>query len=765
MSEFSDRSKTITASLTKTEKKKNGIFFTPYSIVDKILSDLPPDFSGSILEPSCGSGQFLDKISEKWDGDVKIVAIEKNEKIVGENNDIINEDFLEWDAGDQKFDLIIGNPPYYVMKQSEISSKYVKRIKGRPNIFALFILKSMDLLAENGKIIFVLPSSFLNSSYYMLVRKQIIEQYGDLGIKVEQVDGKFQETKQIVYVMTIGKDASPEKCWLSFSSGEKIVFNTVGAIKELTVLSSDSTTLEKLGANLKIGACVWNQHKEFLTDDSEAGHRLIYESDIQSDHTIGMKEFKNEEKKHYIDTEKLLKDKGKKLTPLSGRNILINRGSGNSSYKMKYAVVDMKESYVVENHIIVVSVSDDYFDDVVASFADDRTNKFITKYTGNGGITKGEMMFAVPIFAKVDETKIKTKAESPISKTKDVDVSKSGSRKKIKDELEDQMKEKFSEILKSSEENIEEYVIWNGEKIYAYFSESVNIKSTKSRNEKLGIYVEKCIGLALSGQIPETWTNVSQTWRDISDIPKKLTDMDYNMVGDVIMKGGKGCSHDIEIEVKEGENLLIEVKNTQRASSILDLPQIRDVFDKKGDDRFFSIRLIDHVWPFLCEALDNYDIKHSEEFRDEYKDVCSGIGSVKHPIMKLLKEKHKKWKAENKKSTKKLPDYLSELNKRFISSFLEKARLRFKNIETSIKEALDGKIYIIGRREDKFSTERFIIDTLKNDDISLSDKTIISKNKIEILSKSGDFKYILSIHWKNGTMLKNPYFKLKVKRN
>ena len=73
------------------------------------------------------------------------------------------------------FDLIIGNPPYFVCKKSDVPKEYSEFIYGRPNIFGLFIIHSLSLIKPGGIIAFIIPKSFLNSLYYSKIRNYIKE--------------------------------------------------------------------------------------------------------------------------------------------------------------------------------------------------------------------------------------------------------------------------------------------------------------------------------------------------------------------------------------------------------------------------------------------------------------------------------------------------------------------------------------------------------------------------------------------------------------
>ena len=125
---FSKLSKTLTSQLSKSDKKADGIFFTPPNDINNILSLLEPYMNDitSILEPSCGSCEFINRIGATY-GNKEITGIEYNKFIYDsikymESDDIklLHEDFLELKM-DNKYDLIIGNPPFKVMKKNKVA--------------------------------------------------------------------------------------------------------------------------------------------------------------------------------------------------------------------------------------------------------------------------------------------------------------------------------------------------------------------------------------------------------------------------------------------------------------------------------------------------------------------------------------------------------------------------------------------------------------------------------------------------------------------
>jgi len=88
-----------------------------------------------------------------------------------------------------------------VLKKANIDSKYLPMLDGRPNIFNLFILKSFNMIKKGGVICFVLPSTFLNSSYYSKTRRYIYDNFRIISII--ECKGKYLETTQPTIMMII----------------------------------------------------------------------------------------------------------------------------------------------------------------------------------------------------------------------------------------------------------------------------------------------------------------------------------------------------------------------------------------------------------------------------------------------------------------------------------------------------------------------------------------------------------------------------------
>ncbi len=426
---FSNLSYKLTKLINKKEKKDNGIYFTPPNTVikslDIILHILKCEIFNNILEPSCGSCEFIDKLTTYYPN-ASITGVEYNKIIYDniknnydnvDNVNIFNDNFLKTQFN-EKFDLIIGNPPYYVLKKSEVDQYYYNYFDGRPNIFILFIIKSLSLLNDNGVLCFILPKSFLNCLYYNKTREYIYNNFQILSI--EECNDVYIETEQQTIIFIIKKgivnDNANDKYILKHLSDKYTIFATTKVIDRLNELYINATTLNALKFKVYVGNIVWNEHKSLLTDD-EQKTRLIYSTDIKNN-TLSIKNYTNTAKKNYINRE------GYK-EPL----LVINRGYGVGNYNFEYSLINCGHSdslfnikeYLIENHLICIKYEedeqeyfgnsdssyisdsvDDYlidkYNQIYRSLSDERTTEFIKLYFGNNAINTTELSNILPIY-------------------------------------------------------------------------------------------------------------------------------------------------------------------------------------------------------------------------------------------------------------------------------------------------------------------------------------------------------------------------------
>jgi len=394
-SEFRETSKKFNSSLSKELRQEQGIFFTPKKARDILFTTL--DTLGvtpqRILEPSFGSGEFLLDAKRIYP-QATILGVEKNEELFRSvqcpGAELTCGDFMDWKG---KADLIIGNPPYFVMKTDQLSAKekkafaakHAEAMTGRPNIYIMFLHKCLtEHLEDGGFLAFIIPTSLYNCSYYQPIRNYIQQHTTIRYVETLNKPG-FYETGQDTMLIVLQKTKANDDYIFRSKSGN--IYISPNA-KELYDMTRNTATLAELGLGAKTGNVVWNQVKEHLADE---GTLLIYSSNINHSE-LKLDNLCGKQRKQYVT--------GLDKPTLSGPLILVERGYGNS-FQFNSVLVDLKEFYA-ENHINVIYPKTPeaarHLPRVIASFQDERSQTFIKSFIGNGSISATDMETIVPIF-------------------------------------------------------------------------------------------------------------------------------------------------------------------------------------------------------------------------------------------------------------------------------------------------------------------------------------------------------------------------------
>ena len=213
----------IYQSIQSQENRKDaGQYYTPNKVVkfiiDKIEINLSENKELKIIDPACGSGQFLtlayDNLFEQYknigiDGNtahkniiekhlfgididpIACVLAEANlilkNPFVSVKPNIFPNDFLKRDYGlididpfgsiYKQFDFVVGNPPWgasLTKENKKYFGKYYDIGEVGLNTFTLFIERSFDFLKEKGRLGFLMPEAYLKIKVHQPSRKQIL---------------------------------------------------------------------------------------------------------------------------------------------------------------------------------------------------------------------------------------------------------------------------------------------------------------------------------------------------------------------------------------------------------------------------------------------------------------------------------------------------------------------------------------------------------------------------------------------------------------
>ena len=381
------------------KKRKNlGQYFTPKSIRELLLSKLPKKDNAYILDPACGSGEFL-LSCEKYFKNPNLNGFEIDKNLVDvaskliKNSNIKNIDALNIDIKN-KYDYVIGNPPYFEIRLNEkLKSKHFEIIKGRVNIFSLFIKIGLEALKDEGYLAYVVPPSMNNGAYFSKLREYIIKNASLEYLHIIDGADNFHSANQKVMLIILKKTNSKKSNKYIFEKNGITIFTEDK--KFLNEVYKNTICLKEIGFGVKTGSIVWNEHKEKLTNDKNNSTLLIWASNI-IDGKIIIPNTKN--KPQYI------KNIPKDLI-IKSRVVVVNRITGSSKdINIKSAIVDEKE-FVCENHVNVIYMSKNAnqnysLEDILNSLRDEENIKVMRLIIGNTQVSKTELERLLPIKKK-----------------------------------------------------------------------------------------------------------------------------------------------------------------------------------------------------------------------------------------------------------------------------------------------------------------------------------------------------------------------------
>lgn len=209
---YSTESKEYENSLDASYKKGKGIYYTDMELSSRIIKFLEIPCGAYILDPCCGTGNFI--VSARNSGhenvygsDIDANAIALCQRKSGIKNitvldtlanngkDILRELHLK-----SPVDYVIGNPPYVpINKDITIDTPdrlFLKSVKeSGSNLFIAAIYRAFELACPNGVISYIIPKNFLHVASYSKLRKLILSEKTilsiiDIGVYFKSVRGE-----------------------------------------------------------------------------------------------------------------------------------------------------------------------------------------------------------------------------------------------------------------------------------------------------------------------------------------------------------------------------------------------------------------------------------------------------------------------------------------------------------------------------------------------------------------------------------------------
>jgi adenine-specific DNA-methyltransferase len=334
-----------TAIIPSELRSEKGVYFTPPALTNRLLNGVEEEGvkwnEVTVLDPACGGGAFLAPVALRMitalhDNDPHAIIQFVESHLKGYEIDFfsawLSQVFLEIVLSkyavaskkriknlievcdtlskneDEKFNVIIGNPPFGKIKLDDfIRSKFKESLYGHANLYGLFTHKALLQLKKAGVLAYVTPTSFLAGEYFknlrkmlttvaspknidfVILRKGIFEdvlqetmlatyRLGEkaFGVKVNEIHPEPGQPLEINGLGTFKLPADPSAGWILPRTGEQS--------KWVHALERMEYTLKDWGYEVKTGPLVWNRHKNQLSDfEGKNTYPLIWAESISAD--------------------------------------------------------------------------------------------------------------------------------------------------------------------------------------------------------------------------------------------------------------------------------------------------------------------------------------------------------------------------------------------------------------------------------------------------------------------------------------------------
>jgi adenine-specific DNA methylase len=273
------------------KKTLNSAYYTPKEMVAFMYDFLAAEgfIGGNILEPSIGNGVFIEHMPKAFRQSCKITGVEIDHvtaRICKSLYPDVNLHTLGFEEFQpiQRYDLIIGNPPYGAQTLSDKNYADLKDYC----IHHYFVAKSMRLLKQGGILAMVLPAYFMdNESKH--VRNIIDAEGGELVAAYRLPDDLFADAKVTVDIVFLRKGKTEKSpAWLKVSkktvSGHSMFLNEyyhqhpthiIGQLAVVNMYNRKGLTCKKDCAN------PFEKLARFIEDKSKTSTKKSYLGELK----------------------------------------------------------------------------------------------------------------------------------------------------------------------------------------------------------------------------------------------------------------------------------------------------------------------------------------------------------------------------------------------------------------------------------------------------------------------------------------------------
>jgi predicted RNA methylase len=191
-------------------RKLRGAYFTPRELARKLCAWAVREPNERILDPSCGDGAFLAEaraLGARVTGvDIHRPSLDDARRNVPDAR-LVHADFFDYCSRGERFDTIVGNPPFIRYQQLAHRDKIVRMadaagasLSSLANAWAPFAVLASRMLRPGGRMALVIPREALFVNYGREVFRYLRENFRD--VRVETLEGfHFEDALQKVALL------------------------------------------------------------------------------------------------------------------------------------------------------------------------------------------------------------------------------------------------------------------------------------------------------------------------------------------------------------------------------------------------------------------------------------------------------------------------------------------------------------------------------------------------------------------------------------
>lgn len=296
---------------------------------------------------------------------------------------IAQENFLTSYLPDEKYDIVICNPPYKKIRKDSPESKAMSDyVFGQPNLYSLFMVKGLNLLRDNGRFVYITPRSWTSGEYYKRSREYLLNNMNITSILLFRDRDNAYSSEEVLQetMITVAEKSGTQNENISLlqtvndSFSDTTVLNipardikdigqdhylllpmNMDEVRVIQKMASIGDTFDSLGYEFKTGPVVEFRNKDALSLTREINTVPMYRSANISDK--GLVFPADLSKPQYVSSGE------KKLLIRNGNTIFLRRLAAKEETRRLQSCVYYKQGqdkYIsVENHVNYLTRKDD----------------------------------------------------------------------------------------------------------------------------------------------------------------------------------------------------------------------------------------------------------------------------------------------------------------------------------------------------------------------------------------------------------------------